>query len=251
MEIENLNLSNQNLTEFPNDLSNSLTHLWINNNQITVIPNNLPNSLKILYLNGNQITEIPNNLPNSLKYLGISENQITEFPNGLPNSSPLGDVANSALAERWSLNMLDLSYNRITEIHYPQGGLLYTLTYLRIDNNQITEIHNLPDSLFYLNIDNNPINYINPKLYKHRLKNKLCELVDTTPDRLKLCYLYKIAYLILKLQRFWRKKLYIQKSKSKFSINREIECKPGVGIYYFKAIDEFNEFNEFKEICKN
>ena len=45
-----LNLSDKKLTEFPDNLSNSLIELTLYNNQITKIPDNLPNTLTHLDL---------------------------------------------------------------------------------------------------------------------------------------------------------------------------------------------------------
>jgi Leucine-rich repeat (LRR) protein len=175
-------------------------------------------------MDDNQIREIKN-LPNSLQELWINNNQIREIKN-LPDS----------------LKKLYISGNQITEIK----NLSSTLQLLYIKNNQIREIKNLPSSLKVLWIDNNPIEYINPVLYKHKLKDELCNLINTTPDKLKLCYLYKIAYLIPKLQRWWRKKNIQLKTKYKRDINTEIKYKPEFGIEYFNSLDDFNNLKRRK-----
>ena len=177
--------------------------------------------MEYLDLTSKNLTEIPNNLPNLLKYLWIDDNQIREI-NNLPNS----------------LQELDIGNNQITEIK----NLPNSLQTLIISNNQIREIKNLPNSLKYLDLDNNPIKYINPVLYKHQLRYKLCDLINTTPNRLKLCYLYKIAYLIPKLQKWWRKKNIQLKSEYKRDINAEIKYKPEFGIEYFNDLEEIFHF---------
>jgi Leucine-rich repeat (LRR) protein len=238
-----MDLSYRNLTEIPNNLPSTLQKLYISENQITEIKN-LPDSLKDLYIDYNQIREIKN-LPNSLKELWISKNQIREIKN-LPNSLKELWISKNQIREIKnlpnSLKELWISNNQIREIN----NLPSTLQKLDIAGNQIREIKNLPRTLQCLSIYNNPIEYINPVLYKHQLHNQLCEYIDTTHDRLKLCYLYKIAYLIPKLQRWWRKKNIQLKSGYKIDINTEIKYKPGVGIEYFNSLENFNNLKRRK-----
>jgi Leucine-rich repeat (LRR) protein len=189
--------------------------LNLDNNQIREI-NNLPHTLKKLHISNNQITEIKN-LPTTLETLFIKYNQIREIKN-LPKS----------------LKRLFISHNQIREIK----NLPRTLKKLWICNNQIREIKDLPNTLKILCICYNPIEYINPVLYKHRFADYLCRCINTRPNRLKLCYLYKIAYLIPKLQRWWRKKNIQLKTRYKIDINTEIKYKPGFGIEYFNDLEE-------------
>ena len=156
---------------------------------------------------------------------------LISFPDIYKYSSDLGKLLISVI---W---LLYICNNQITEINN-----LHKLRRLDIRNNQITEIKNLPKSLKELWINNNLIEYINPVLYKHKLKYQLCNFINTTPDRLKLCYLYKIAYLIPKLQRWWRKKNIQLKSRYKIDINTEIKYKPKFGIEYYNDLKEIQDF---------
>jgi hypothetical protein len=86
------------------------------------------------------------------------------------------------------------------------------------------------------------LKYVNSALYKNKVACRFCNFINIKPDRLKLCYLYKIAYLIPKLQRWWRKKNIELKTKYKIEINNEIKYKPGLGIEFYNNLNEINEF---------
>jgi Leucine-rich repeat (LRR) protein len=204
-----------------NSFSKNVIKLNLSFNRINDIPNEILTitNIKILDIGFNEIDKIKN-LPKSLKELWIPRNKLTKIEN-LPNS----------------LKELDISRNFITIIE----NLPTSLKVLWILNNPIKEIRSLPNQLEQLYMDYSLLEYIDPVLYKHQLIDYISEQnfnFEVIPKRLKLCYLYKIGYLIIKLQRWWRKKNIILKTKYKRDINEEIKCKPGVGIEYFNGINE-------------
>ncbi len=79
-------LSNKNLTKFPDNLPEDITHLYLNNNQIEEIPDNLPETLIFLFLHNNKITKIPENIfndVNSYRIIYLNNNKITKIPDKL------------------------------------------------------------------------------------------------------------------------------------------------------------------------
>ncbi len=77
---------NENLTEFPVNLSLEIMILSLADNKITKIPDNLSNTIRYLNLRNNEITEIPDNLPNNLVFLDLRYNKITKIPENLPEN---------------------------------------------------------------------------------------------------------------------------------------------------------------------
>ncbi len=75
LPVRRMDLSNQNLTEIPKDLPETLEVLIINDNQITKLEN-LPKNLKRLFISSNQIAVIEN-LPKQLRHLWIVNNNVS------------------------------------------------------------------------------------------------------------------------------------------------------------------------------
>jgi len=94
--------------------------LYLSNNKITENPDNLPQSLRWLDLENNHITEIPDNLPQGLRWLDLRINNITEIPDTLPQG----------------LQTLYLSNNKITEGYRTTGFYCYDDN-VYLFNNQI------------------------------------------------------------------------------------------------------------------
>ena len=117
------------------------------------------------------------------------------------------------------MTSINLSNTGLTKIENLNDGLQTLI----LNSNKITKIENLNEGLQLLSLHNNPIEYINPKLYKHRLAKQLCNYIDTTPDRLKVCYYWKMAYSVLVIQRIWRKKLDALKILDARKILKNIE----------------------------
>lgn len=123
--LKELNLSHNNL----NDLSKlpaQLDCLDINHNQLTVFPENLPENLTHLCIGHNQLTELhANKLPKHLRYLNISHNQLCHLP-----EEPLEEIES-----------LIASHNQLT--HLPDNLRLSTyLQILEVSHNQLTHLPN-------------------------------------------------------------------------------------------------------------
>jgi hypothetical protein len=123
--LQELNLSNNYLTQVPNFNLPLLTKLELNNNHLTQVPNfNLP-LLTGLALYNNQLTQVPNfNLPRLTK-LALHNNQLTQVPNF--TNLPL-------------LTQLALGKNQLTQV--PNFNNLPLLTGLGLYNNQLTQVPN-------------------------------------------------------------------------------------------------------------
>jgi Leucine-rich repeat (LRR) protein len=73
-----LDLSNNQLKEFPKRLPDTLERLILCMNEITSLPKELPSSLKVLNLNKNKLHELPVNMNVRLTLLFASENHLTQ-----------------------------------------------------------------------------------------------------------------------------------------------------------------------------
>ena len=98
--ITYLNLSNNQLKEFTQELPTALLQLDLHNNQLTEFTQILPPNLKYLYLHNNQLTEFNQELPPSLQEIYLLGNQLKEFTQELPprlrflylNNNPIKDL---------------------------------------------------------------------------------------------------------------------------------------------------------------
>jgi len=107
--LQILNLYDNQITEIPKHLPQTLQKLYLSYNQITEIPEHLPQNLQILWLRNNQITKISEHLPQNLQILFLNNNQITEIPEHLPQN----------------LQKLYLRNNQINQDNITQIQLLY------------------------------------------------------------------------------------------------------------------------------
>jgi len=79
-----LDCSQNQITQLPETLPDSLQILWCNNNKLTQLPK-LPCSLQMLFIQYNQLTQLPNLLPPKLKELECQHNKLIKLPDVLPN----------------------------------------------------------------------------------------------------------------------------------------------------------------------
>lgn len=153
---EYIDISGQNLTEFPTELlsrfnnlkrincsknrltslplfNNSLRSLYCSNNLLTSLPP-LPTNLRSLYCNFNRLTSLPS-LPSSLFEVYCHNNQLVCLPSLPP-----------------SLQILDCGNNQLTML----PPLNSRLTYLYCYNNELTSLPSLHHvSLYTLDCRNN------------------------------------------------------------------------------------------------
>lgn len=71
-----LDVSDNQLTNLPNNLPKALTHLYVGQNQLTSLPEYLPEELLALRANANKLTALSDHLPkpNVFKYFRKSNN---------------------------------------------------------------------------------------------------------------------------------------------------------------------------------
>lgn len=136
-----LNLSNIGITgSLPGQVADlqDLLNLNISNNSITELPDNLPDQLEILSCHGNEISNLPP-LPNTIFILIARANQITSLPNLPPNLSLL-DVGENKLLELpllpSSLFQLYVDNNRLSNFPSLQGFL--NIDTINCSNNELT-----------------------------------------------------------------------------------------------------------------
>jgi len=173
-----INCSNNNLTELPSNLPESLQILNCRNNNLTELPSNLPGSLRGLDCYNNDLTALPSNLPESLRRLDCFNNDLTSLPSSLPESLQILDCSYNKLTELpsnlpESLQELDCYYNNLTSL---PSNLPESLQILNCRNNNLTslpinlhELRNITYCIYYTN----EIEYIPPQTtrFLNRLKN--------------------------------------------------------------------------------
>jgi len=171
---EQLNLSDQGLTEIPRQVFQlqNLRRLYLHNNQIVEIPDAITQlqNLTSLYLYSNQIVKIPDTIAQlqKLELLYLFDNQIVEIPDAIFRLQNLTELYLShnkivkipdAISQLQNLTELYLSHNKIVKI--PDAiSQLQNLTKLNFYNNQIVEIPNAVSqlkNLTTLDLHNNQI----------------------------------------------------------------------------------------------
>ena len=139
--IQELNLSHNQLTELPENIFNNLNQLqilWLSGNQLTQLPENIFNNLnqlQILWLNGNQLTQLPENIFQKLiqlQTLWLSGNKLTQLPENIFNNLN-------------QLEELSLSHNQLIQLPTNIFNNLNQLTELHLSNNKLTQ---LPENIF-------------------------------------------------------------------------------------------------------
>jgi Leucine-rich repeat (LRR) protein len=219
-----INCSNNNLRELP-DLPAELIHLNCSDNKLTELPESIENcsSLQSLSCNNNELKtlRIPLSFVEefdnwkshgdeedvSLVYLNCSFNQLTELPNDIPTGD--GELMNklpnclenlfcnnnllTSLPELlpMSLKHLNCSFNTLTSIPIlvnnpisPEGTM--NILFLHCNNNEITQLPELPNNIKLLNCNNNEITQL-PELpnnikFLNCSKNKLTTLPKLPDD---------------------------------------------------------------------
>jgi len=152
-----LNLSDEGLTEIPDDLPNNIIKLDLSGNEIEKIEGNVFNglsSLEVLYLSNNKIKKIEGNVfdeLSSLQDLDLGENGIKK-------------IRENAFNGLSSLQDLNLSNNKIEKIEENAFNGLSLLKYLYLSENEIEKIEENAfiglSSLKYLYLSNNKIKKI-------------------------------------------------------------------------------------------
>jgi len=122
--IMHLDFAFNNLITFPNIIHKftNLQILQFNDNNFSDIPSNLPNSIKILYCDNNHLTKLPYKLPKQLTNLYCNYNQIKKLPNNLNNTLIAFNCNNNLLTKLPDLHKLinlrelECRYNFINNI---------------------------------------------------------------------------------------------------------------------------------------
>lgn len=184
-----LNMSNQNITELPENLGYlaELKYLVFNNNQITTIPSSIEFlvNLDSLDLSNNVLTSLPTGFSEleDLKFLNLSENEFEIYPTVIDSIFSLNilnlennyiESLSDNINNLNNLNSLIISNNNIQQLPEDLSALI-NLNYLDISNNNIS---NIPSSFnFFTQLQkfyaqNNKINII-PDIF-----NQLNSLVE-------------------------------------------------------------------------
>ncbi len=153
---ERLELNRLGLTSLPEIWPTSLSSLDLSDNVLTQFPQNLPEGLDYLNVSSNRrLQEWPDSLPSSLKDLCITSCGFTTLGSLPPNLQDLRANHNqiNTLPETWpaSLLVLDLCQNALTQFpqNLPEGMEDLTLSY----NRQLQQgTSSLPSSLKFLDI---------------------------------------------------------------------------------------------------
>ncbi|MGP9293963.1 NEL-type E3 ubiquitin ligase domain-containing protein [Yersinia pseudotuberculosis] len=153
---ERLELNRLGLTSLPEIWPTSLSSLDLSDNVLTQFPQNLPEGLDYLNVSSNRrLQEWPDSLPSSLKDLCITSCGFTTLGSLPPNLQDLRANHNqiNTLPETWpaSLLLLDLCQNALTQFpqNLPEGMEDLTLSY----NRQLQQgTSSLPSSLKFLDI---------------------------------------------------------------------------------------------------
>jgi len=179
--LENLLLSNNQLTSLPPEIGNltNLKQLRLDDNQFTSLPPEIGNltNLTRLEFHNNQLTSLPSEIGNltNLTRLPLYNNQLTSLPPEIGNLTNLGvlELYNNQLTSLPSkignltnVWTLELYNNQLTSLP-PEIGNLTKLTRLPLYNNQLTslppEIGNLTN-LTSLSLYNNQLTSLPPEI---------------------------------------------------------------------------------------
>jgi len=199
---------------------NEIEYLSLNNKNLDFIPKSIfkLKNLTELNLSYNNFTKFPENLTElkKLKKLNLSHNQLSEIP--------------SSIEKLKSLGTLDLSYNNFSE--YPESLLNVYLTYLHLNNNQITKITNVNRSLTYLDLSYNQLSHFSgklPVLYVLRLNNnQLSDLPELNANFLQTLFIYNNKFT----------NEFISQLKKEYPQTEIVDTQPKPSLFKFGADTE-------------
>lgn len=168
--MSQLNISYQNIVEFPDLTEQTETEIYIDNNYIEEIDfTKCPNGITLLDIRKNDLTELPKNAPKTLKKLYLQNNKI-ESVDELPENLEILDLSSNGLTQLCSLPItirnVHLLENALDNIDFISPPLEYKfLSSLTISGNCLTDVdfRNLIN-LKFISLDDNNITDINGKL---------------------------------------------------------------------------------------
>ncbi|XP_053322188.1 PH domain leucine-rich repeat-containing protein phosphatase 1 [Spea bombifrons] len=155
-KLKSLNLSNNNLGEFPLAVCSipTLTELNLSCNALQAIPPGVGdmNNLQTFLLDGNYLQVLPAELANmqQLSYLGLSFNEFTEVPEVLENMVAIDRLCMSGnvlevlqlqvLRRMPQIKHVDLRLNAIKKLLVDEPDFLLHITQLDLRDNKMTEL---------------------------------------------------------------------------------------------------------------
>lgn len=213
-KVYKLNLSKENLKEFPEDILKlkELRYLTLDSNLITSIPAGISGLQKMSYfsISGNLLTEIPGSFGelSNLEYVYLDNNQITSLPveffklaklrELFINSNQISSLPREIKVLK-ELRRLVAANNKLTGLP-DEIGYVYNLRKLSLSKNQIKE---LPEHFYELNnltglyLSKNQLEKLDPKINKlNKMEtlaldgNKLQSLPPEIGELIELKYLY-------------------------------------------------------------
>ncbi|XP_068092863.1 PH domain leucine-rich repeat-containing protein phosphatase 1 [Hyperolius riggenbachi] len=208
-KLKSLNLSNNNLGEFPLAVCNipTLTELNLSCNSVQVLPSAVGDmhNLQTFLLDGNYLQTLPQELENlgQLSYLGLSFNEFTEIPEVLEKMQAMDKLCmpgNSlqmlylkTLRRLPHIKHVDLRLNKIRSLVADEVDFLLHITQLDLRDNKITELDVTSlSNLENLHCERNSLSSL--KINGYYLKalyassNKLVHL-DVYPDPCNLAFM--------------------------------------------------------------
>ncbi|XP_063779068.1 PH domain leucine-rich repeat-containing protein phosphatase 1 isoform X2 [Pseudophryne corroboree] len=155
-KLKSLNLSNNNLGEFPLAVCSipTLTELNLSCNALGVIPPAVGdmNNLQTLLLDGNYLQTLPTEMGNmsQLSYLGLSFNEFTEIPEVLEKMAAMDKLCmpGNSLHVLWlktlrrmpQIKHVDLRLNTIRSLLVDEVDFLLHVTQLDLRDNKLTDL---------------------------------------------------------------------------------------------------------------
>ncbi|WP_028979080.1 T9SS type A sorting domain-containing protein [Sporocytophaga myxococcoides] len=147
-----LSISKNKLTSLPT-LPAGLKDLSVSKNLLTSVPS-LPSNLEYLYLDSNKITALPA-VPANLLYLDVSSNSLSGSLPSLPATLYYLNFSNtniSSFVAPAALQVLNFSKTKVTSY---ATALPNVLTELYCENNNLSSIPTLPESLYRIKAKGN------------------------------------------------------------------------------------------------
>lgn len=153
-----LNLESNKITHLPDNLPDTIVFLDLSFNKLLRLPDKLPNNLELLCLYNNNLELLPENLPDTIEDLNVADNSLTILPNKLPSRLYKLDCSGNnieTLPDNLPSKLKQLFCNRCNLINLPDN-LPEELYELCVNHNQIEELpENLPAVLKIIMVYNN------------------------------------------------------------------------------------------------